>query len=161
MYPPTVPPRSVMIAGTRACTPASGTNVFLMADPTGGFTTTITIKITTIIIAPRTFVSVSMAPFAFLERNTRIASTPASTYPTLVGIPRRVLKPSAPPPTLPILNTRPPKTTIKATRYPSPGSTLFATSCPLSPVTHSTLQIFICATADSRMEIRITNPKLA
>ena len=69
----------------------------MAGDPAGGFTTTITIKITTIMIAPRILVSVSMAPFAFLERNTRIASTPASTYPTLVGIPRRVLKPKGAP----------------------------------------------------------------
>ena len=78
IYPPTVPPRSVRIAGIRFVAPASGTNVFFNALPTGGFTTMITTKITIIIMAPSTLVIVSMALLAFFSTNTRIAKRPAS-----------------------------------------------------------------------------------
>ena len=76
---------------------------------------TITTKITTIIIPPRTFVNVSMAFMAFFRRNTTIATPPARKYPTLWGIPSSVLKPRAPPPTFPMLNTSPPATIRKDT----------------------------------------------
>ena len=78
IYPPTVPPKSVRIAGIRFVAPASGTNVFFNALPTGGFTTMITTKITIIIMAPSTLVIVSMALLAFFSTNTRIAKRPAS-----------------------------------------------------------------------------------
>ena len=78
IYPPTVPPKSVRIAGIRFVAPASGTNVFFNALPTVGFTTMITTKITIIIMAPSTLVIVSMALLAFFSTNTRIAKRPAS-----------------------------------------------------------------------------------
>jgi len=66
MYPPTVPPRSVRIAGKILSIGAVGTNVSFTAIPTGGFTIRMTTKITTIMIPPRIFVSVSIASNAFL-----------------------------------------------------------------------------------------------
>ena len=115
---------------------------------------------TRIMIPPRIFVRLSIAFNAFFDKNTMIAIAPAIKYPTVVGIPRSVLKPKAPPPTLPILNTRPPATTKNAITYPSPGSTLFATSCPRIPDTHKTLHTFNCTIAAKITEIKITNPKL-
>ena len=76
----------------------------------------ITIKMTTIMMAPRTFVRVSIADFAFLKRKTTMAMAAAMTYPMVVGIPSRVFRPSEPPPTLPMLKTRPPSTTMKDTK---------------------------------------------
>ena len=93
---------------------ADGITVSFNASPTGGRTIRITIKITTIISPPRTLVSVSIAFNAFLKRKITTAIAPAIKYPHLVGSPRSVLKPRAPPPTLPILKTRPPATTNAA-----------------------------------------------
>ena len=73
-------------------------------------------RITTIIIPASTFVKVSIADFAFFTKNTAIATAPANMYPAFVGIPSSVLNPSAPPPTLPMLNTRPPSATMNATK---------------------------------------------
>ena len=75
----------------------------------------ITTKITAIMSPPSTLVSVSIAFKAFLNKKTRTAMAPARKYPAVVGIPSSVLKPSAPPPTLPILKTSPPATIRKAT----------------------------------------------
>ena len=160
IYPPTVPPSNVRIAGKISLIDAVGMIVSFAAIPTGGCTIRITIKMTRIMIPPRIFVRLSIAFNAFFDKNTMIAIAPAIKYPTVVGIPRSVLKPKAPPPTLPILNTRPPATTKNAITYPSPGSTLFATSCPRIPDTHRTLHTFNCTIAAKITDIKITNPKL-
>jgi len=63
----------VRIAGKRAAYPVSGTKVFLIAEPTGGLTIQITIKITTIMMPPRTFTSLSIVLFAFFDKKTKMA----------------------------------------------------------------------------------------
>ena len=115
MYPPTVPPSRVRIAGKISFIEAVGITVSFSARPTGGRTIMITTKITTIMMPPRIFVSVSIAFSAFFIRKITIARPPAIKYPAISGMPSRVLKPRAPPPTFPMLNTRPPATTRNAT----------------------------------------------
>ena len=138
IYPPTVPPRSVKIAGIKFEILSLGKKVSLTASPIGGFTIKITINITIIIHPPSTFVSVSIAFAAFFNKNIVIATPPEIKYPAILGIPSNVLNPNALPPTFPILNTSPPKATRNATKYPSPGKSLFAISCPRISLTQST-----------------------
>ena len=60
-----------------------------------------------------------------------------------------------------MLKEKPPITTIKAKKYPSPGNNLLARSCALNSLTVSILQVFTCAPISSMKETNITNPKLA
>ena len=161
MYPPTVPPSNVKIAGIKFEILSLGTKVSLTARPIGGLTIKITINITTIIHPPSTFVSISIAFVAFFNKNIVIATPPEIKYPAILGIPSKALKPNALPPTFPILNTSPPNATRNATKYPSPGSNLFATSCPRSSLTHKTRHTLSCTIIASKTDTNITNPKFA
>ncbi|EMI13904.1 hypothetical protein C883_3399 [Bacillus stratosphericus LAMA 585] len=52
--------------------------------------------------------------------------------------------------------------TIKqANTYPRPGRTILAMSCPLFSETAMIRHTFVCAKMSSKMEIKMTNPKLA
>ena len=113
-----------------------------------------------IMILPRYFVSLSMLAFASLERKIRIPMIPAIKVPTVVGIPNNTLSPRAPPPTFPMLNARPPSATMNAIKYPSPGRTLFAISCPRMPDTPITDQIFNCVVTSNRIVQTITSAKM-
>ena len=160
MYPPTVPPSSVSAAGKSAAGFADGRNVFFSASNRGGRVRIAVTRITRIISTPRIRTTRSATVRAFLNRKITIAESPASTQPTVSGMPNSALKPSAPPPTLPMLNASPPSAISAASAYPSPFSSRFATSCPRRPEQHSTRQMFSCAIADTTSEIRMTNPKL-
>ncbi len=52
-------------------------------------------------------------------------------------------------------------TTSRARKYPSPGNTSFAISCARFPDTAMMRQMFSWAAISTRMEIRMTNAKLA
>ena len=109
---------------------------------------------------PKYLVSLSMKFFASLDKKIRIPMTPATTVPTFSGKPNTMLKPVAAPPTLPILNTRPPRDTRNAMKYPSPGTTLFAISCPRIPDTPMMDQIFNWVVTSRRMVQMIASAKI-
>ena len=87
-----------------------------------------TTSMTTIMMPPRIWATLPTMSFAFLERKMQMASTPPMMTPAFSGMPIMALKPSDTPPTLPILNARPPSTTSTTRRYPRPGRTLLAIS---------------------------------
>ena len=73
MYPPTVPPIRVRIAGIVAGIPEEGTKVLAMASPTGGLVMNMTMRMTTIIRAPRYFTTWSIRDFADFDRKITMA----------------------------------------------------------------------------------------
>ena len=127
MYPPQEPPSSVTMTGMSSLG-FSGVKIWATASPTGGFAMKATTSMTTIIMPPRIWATLPTMSFAFLERKMQIASTPPMMTPAFSGMPIMALKPSDTPPTLPILNARPPSTTSTTRRYPRPGRTLLAIS---------------------------------
>lgn len=94
----------------------------------GGLAIKATTSMTTIMMPPRIWATLPTMSFAFLERKMQMASTPPMMTPAFSGMPIMALKPSDTPPTLPILNARPPSTTSTTRRYPRPGRTLLAIS---------------------------------
>ena len=79
-------------------------------------------------MAPRTCVTLSMIEDADLDEKRIIPITPPIAAPIFTSTPKITLSPSPAPPTLPMLNAKPPRATKKAITYPRPGSTLFAMS---------------------------------
>ena len=60
-----------------------------------------------------------------------------------------------------MLKAKPPRQTKNVIKYPSPGKTLFAISCPLILETARTLHTFNCATKDIITEANITKANVA
>ena len=71
------------------------------------------------------------------------------------------LSPKPAPAILPTLNTKPPKITNTANKYPLPGIALFAISEARMLVTVMTRQILCCTTKSMTIEANIPNAKAA
>ena len=134
----------------------SGVKQRTTASPTGGFEEIATKSMTRMMTPPRICATLSTAALPLFERKMQIASEPPRIAPIFSWRPNIASKPSATPPTLPMLKARPPRTTRKVKNTPRPGSTVFAISCPRLPETPITDQILVCATASMMMTQRIT-----
>src|SRR5690242_14734122 len=71
------------------------------------------------------------------------------------------LMPRPAPAMFPMLKASPPNETRMARRVPSPGKSVFATSCARRSATATTRQMFSWAARSKRTETRIAKPKLA
>ena len=126
----------------------------------GGFAAYTINKVKLILTMPKILVRRSnIFPISSTQKIT-IAITPLKMAPFAKLIPVNKLSASPQPAILPILNANPPITMDKDKRYPSPGSNKFAISCARIPLNVMALQILICAPKSSRIETKMTNPKL-
>ena len=132
----------------------SGTHSINEANKTGLKT------VKPIINNPRIFVKLSISLPASLYQKIPRAIIQLMMAPVLTSTPVITFTPKPQPAIFPILKTNPPNAINPAKKYPNPGNILFAISCARFSLTVITRQIFSCAPISSRMEIRITNPKL-
>ena len=112
-------------------------------------------------IPPNTLVKLSSNfPISF-DKKISAPIAPEIIIPIVTSSPKTTLSPRAAPPTFPILKANPPSDTRKAMIYPNPGMTRLAKSCPRSPVTPITRQIFSWATNVKIIEIKIAKAKFS
>ena len=103
----------------------------------------------------------SMATPASLDAKIAKATKQEMMAPVCSVMPKSTLSAMPLPAILPILKARPPITISSATKWPRPGRTLLATSCPRIRLIVITRQTFIWAPMSMMMEAKIAKAKLA
>ncbi len=126
MYPPTVPPTSVV---TTMKLKVSGATAWTSASPTGGAEATAATAAIATMTTPRTTTTRSIAVCARRTTKTAIAIAAETVAPILGSRPVMASTPRPVPPTFAMLNASPPTTTSTTSTTPAPGRTWPARSC--------------------------------
>ncbi len=158
MYPPTVPPISVVIARNSTW---SGATDWISASPTGGVVLMATYVVSASITMPSTITTRSIATPARRIKNTAMANTAEIVPPMRTSRPKSASSPRDVPAMLPMLKTRPPKTSSAARPKPAPGSTLLARSCARRPEMPMIRQMLSWIAMSTRTETKMAKANAA